>query len=236
MNKPTFLIVSVYDGGSHPPDAPTYAELAKHTSKSLIDYCNSNNYNYLITDEYRKIRAASWAKVDLARLYLQDYDFVWCIDNDVMIMNQNIPLDSIVDQNHDVFFTCYYNDINHLNTGSIIYRNSEWTQNFLKEIWADEEFVAARPNCFFEQSAIIKWYKNHPEEQGRFKFLPVRAINSHYHQGFNGLNINYEKGDLAVHLAGTDNFYRLEAFTEFEKFITSKGKDVQNFNVKIWDK
>lgn len=236
MNNPKFLIISVYDQGSHPANAPTYEEISKITSKSIISYCEANNYSYLITDEFDRSRAASWGKIDLARKHLQDFDYLWTFDSDLMIMNQNIKLESIIDHDHDVFFTCYYHDINHLNTGSIIYRNTPWTQNFLKEIWEDQEFVAARPNCFFEQSGIVKWYKNHPEEQNHFKFLPVRSINAHYHLGMENLNINYEKGDLAVHLAGTDNFYRIEAFKEFEKFITTKGKDVQKFDIKIWDK
>lgn len=236
MNKPTFLIISPFDNNSHPQNAPTYAEISKITSKSVIDYSNSHGYYYAICDEDLSGRAISWDKVFLTRKYLQEYSYVWCIDSDVQIINHNRKLEDIVDKNHDVFITCYYSDINHLNTGSIIYRNSEWTHNFLKEIWEDAEFIEPRPNCFFEQSAIMKWYKNHPDEQHHFKMLKVRDCNSHYHGGMTHMDVNYQKGDLCVHLCGTDNYYRMETFKEFEKYITLKDKDVQNFNVKLWDR
>jgi hypothetical protein len=221
LNKSTFLIISVFDQGAHPPGAPTYEEISKITSKSIISYCEANDYNYLITDEFNKSRAASWGKIDLAIKHLQDFSYIWTFDSDLMIMNQNIKLESIVDQDHDVFFTCYKNDIKHLNTGSIIYRNTPWTQKFLREIWNDPEFAEPRPNCFFEQSAIIKYYNNNPNESSHFKFLPTRSINSHYHPLMKDRewNVNYEHGDLVVHLAGLNNGYRYKEFPNFEKWI-----------------
>lgn len=238
MNKQNFLIISVNDGGSH--NGPPYSEIAKITSKSIINYCSVNNYYYAIQDEgLDKSRSASWNKVYLSRQYSKDqYDYIWCVDADVMLMNHNIELESIVDPNFDVFITCYDNNIEYLNTGSIIYKNSEWTRKFLDDIWNDDEFVQPRPGCYFEQSAIIKYYKNNPQDQHRFKFLPVRTINSHYHGLFDPRrDVNFQHGDLVVHLPGTDNQYRMEVFPQFEKYIIKKGEQIDpNFSVPIWMK
>jgi len=234
MNKQNFLIISVNDDGSH--NGPTFSDIGSiYTAKTIMEYSTVNKYYYAIQSEgLDKSRPTSWSKPFLARKYLEDgYDWIWCIDADVMIMNYEIKLESIVDDNYDVLITCYNNDINHLNTGSIIYKNSEWTKKFLDEIYDSSKYEIAGPNIFFEQSAIIKYYKNNPDEQKHFKMIPTRSINAHYHGGMGHLNVNFEPGDLAVHLAGTDNTYRKEAFEEFVKW---KKDQTQPFNVKIWDR
>lgn len=240
MSNPTFLIISVNDSGSH--NGPTYSEIARITSKSIIEYSQVHGYYYAIHDTDLDIsRPASWSKPYLTRKYLEDgYNFILNWDSDVMVINQNIKLENFVDHEHDVFITCYQNNIDHLNTGAIIYRNSPFTRDLLGEIYDSSKYPIAGPNVFYEQSALISYYKNHPEKQSRFKMIPVRSINSHFHAGFNDpkWNVNYVHGeDLCVHAAGTDNNFRYETFKELGNWIIKPGEPIkEGFNVPFWNR
>ncbi len=227
-----FLIISCFDEGEN--TGFSYKELSDITSKSVIEYCDLHGYSYLIENkDLDPARHSSWSKVSLSRKYLANYDWVWCTDIDIMIMNQTIRLENIVDDNYDVLITCYDNNIDLLNTGSIIYKNTPWTHEFLKEIYDDTKYPIGGPYVFFEQSAIINFYKNNPSEQKHFKMIHPRVINSHYHAGFINRGFNYSHGDFVVHTAGTDNSYRIEAFKSFEKYII---RPDPTFNVEIWNR
>lgn len=241
--NPKILIGTIYDNESY--KGPSYSQIAKITSKSLIEYCNLYGYDYRIDSEkIDKARPISWSKVCMAQQELENtqsfgffdwqpkYDWVWITDIDLYIVNHQIKLEDILDENYDVLMTCYSNDINHLNTGSIIYKNTEWTRNLLKEIYDSSKYPIEGQWVFFEQTALMNYYKSHPEEQKHFKMIDTRTINSHYQKGMDFLNVNYKEKDFVVHLAGTNNEYRLNTLTEFEKYRLNPEN---GFNIKIWE-
>lgn len=231
MNK--FLIIQCFDDGAH--QGTPFKELSEITSKSLIEYCNLHKYYYAIqSDGLDKTRHSSWSKVFLTRKYLADYDWVWCLDVDTMIMNQNIKLEDIVDENYDVIMTCYQGNIDGLNTGSIIYKNTPWTHELLKEIYDDSKYPIGGPNVFFEQSAIIQYYKNNPDQQHHFKIEHVRKFNSHFHLGMRSLGYNFEYGDFVLHTPGSSNDYRVPAFKKLQDWIIKPGQPIrEEFNVEM---
>lgn len=227
-----FLITSINSTGFH--KGPTFKELANITAPSIIDYCSLHNYDYKIFQENPlSDKEISWVKLFSAKENIQNYDWVWCIDCDLMIMNHTIKLEHIVDNNYDVMMTTSLDgNIDYLNTGSILYKNSKWTQKFLEDIYNDGEFDN---KGYWEQSAIIKYWKNHPEERSHFKFVNKRLINSHYHYWWTKTDENYQHGDFAVHLCGMDNDFRYETLKNLQPYIIKPIKNIQQI-VKIWDR
>lgn len=202
-----FCIISVFDDNIH--EGATFRQLSEITSKSIIDYCNLHGYDYKIEcNDLDRSRHISWSKMYLAIKYLKDYDYVWCVDSDVMIMNHTIRLENIVDPNFNIMVALQKDILDSLSTGSIIYKNTPWTNDFLKEVYQDTEFSHI---SFFEQSSMIKQIRKNPSLINKeIKFVHHRLFNAYYHEWYEEENFRF--GDFALHCAGTSNQYRLKLF------------------------
>lgn len=210
-----FLIISVFDDGCH--HGPSFREISKISSRSIIDYCNTHGYDYKIeSQDLDKDRHISWSKLYLARKYLKDYDWVWCIDSDAMIMNHTIRLENVVDNNYDIIVALRENRVDSINTGSILYRNTDWNRDFMGEMYKQEEF---KHSMFLEQSALQKLFLLDSENLAKkhIKLVNHRLFNSYYHGWYP--NENFRPEDFVIHLAGTSNDYRLKMFEFLRNYI-----------------
>lgn len=225
-----FLIIQICDNNCH--NGPPISEIAKISKKSTQEYCDFHGYDYLFLENNPDItRHISWGRSFLVKEYLKNYDWIWCIDCDLMIMNHSIKLEHIVDNKYDIMVCSNKNnEINHLNTGSILWKNGEFSHNLLEEMYKDGEFAN---KGFWEQSTLIKIIQDNPKLLNNVKIVSKRLINSFYHYWFG--DENYQHGDFVVHLAGTDNDYRHETIKNLEPYIIKPIKNIQE-KVRIWDR
>ena len=94
-----------------------------------------------------------------------------------MIMNHSISLDMIVDNKYSVVVGAGNNkQVDHINTGSILWKNSDFSQSLLDRMFADDEFVN---KGFWEQSALIKLIKNDSSLLDHVKIVDLRMFNAH---------------------------------------------------------
>ncbi|KAK9461517.1 galactosyl transferase GMA12/MNN10 family-domain-containing protein [Lipomyces oligophaga] len=88
-------------------------------------------------------------------------------------------------------------DHNGVNAGSILFRRSEWTFQFLN-FWQDSQFLSMNFSRM-EQDALNYIFMNYPRMQDHFAFVPLRTINA-ISVGQSGMG--WLSGDLVVHFAG----------------------------------
>jgi GR25 family glycosyltransferase involved in LPS biosynthesis len=128
-------------------------KFAEYTTKRMLDYANKHGYHLLL---YRRnlLKAGDgklnphWNKIKAVQKALdKGYDTVAWVDDDIFIMDLNMPIEHLMPEDKDITFS---RDVSYLdyptevanlvNTGLFILRNSEISRQFVSDWW-DRRFL-----------------------------------------------------------------------------------------------
>ena len=129
--------------------------------------------------------------------YLPKYDYIVWIDSDILIMNSNITLESLIQKypKHDIICG---NDNKMMNTGFLFVKNTKFSKNFLKDVYFNEYDPTEDPNNRYqnwEQGSFINLYdKNHLKCKQKIFVTEPTEMNSYWY--------NYYTGHFVLHFAG----------------------------------
>jgi hypothetical protein len=183
--------------------------------------CSIINANHLLDHS----RPAAWSKLKAVDHYLHQYDYIFYIDMDVVIMDFDIPLTAFIDlaPNHDFIMT---EDWNGINSGNWIVRNSPFSHWFLQTAWNQTQLIPKKSadgiaHPFeYEQRAFhfllnteiwrkrrLPTYRGDSKELlSHFYLLPQCAMNSYVlgvvNRVGNREKSHFVEGDFLVHFAG----------------------------------
>lgn len=192
-----------------------WQEIIDIVSPNLEIYCNRHGYDMFLTKYERGLK-----DFDKIRWLLDamkwDYDFIWQLDADAVITNHKIRIEEFIDSKHDLFIC---KDINSVNCGSFIIRNTEWSE-WLLAWMLDLEGVAGN-HC--EQDALNEYLQSFPNQvERRVKFLEHPAINSYqcnlYKEYDNVVapKENWVENDFVLHLPGIGMEQRVKILNEIK--------------------
>ncbi len=170
-------------------------------------YCAKHNYNYFeSTQTLDPTRPIPWSKIVMIYQHLPKNDWIYWSDADSLIMNTEIKLESIIDENYDVIIVKDF--FGNINSGSFLIKNSEWSKNYLNQIYNCEQFIN---HVFWENAAIIYLYQTSEDVRKHTKIVDSRVMNSFVN--------NYENGDFVIHFAGiaTNRELLMEAYLKIVK-------------------
>lgn len=165
----------------------------------LVEENDDNNFD---------VEDVRWNKVKILLNLLNDpaesdVDYWIWLDSDLVFVNFTFNISNLIKQyeNFEIILSREINPANGVaNTGSIIVKNSEWSQKFFQSWWYDFDHVSAMDQHSFEE--LHSKFANIPPVN-RILLLPETAINSE----FPGLWKH--RDDLPIlHLAGESNFIR----------------------------
>jgi hypothetical protein len=185
---------------------PKYRELAGFTNLNKWKYCAKNGYTPLFR-ECENIRNY-WMQYKLVQQELADFDWIWKSDTDLAITNMDIKLESILDRSEDFLIGT---DFNGINCGSLFFRNTEWTCDFLCRWLSAEERFAGWTNP--DQTALAHMIPL--EDRSKWAVLPQRACNSYLYQNYperGDHSGQYQDGDFCLHLPALSIPKRLQIF------------------------
>lgn len=135
-------------------------------------------------------RAPTFGKIKLvlaACVSRPDWWLLWS-DADALIINQTVPLPTIID---DAYHMAATEDWLMMNAGVLLFRCSPFTIDFLTRVYADVSFNTARA---LDQSALQHYLDAEPEAAAAMRWLPKHAMNVYTEE--------YQPGDFLVHMAG----------------------------------
>jgi hypothetical protein len=186
---------------------PAWQELADIVLPKVSGYCKKYGYDIKVILNSEIIVNWSYYKMSWLAFLIYDYDFIWVLDVDTLITNPEIPFTDFTDNEHDIFIC---KDINGINAGSWIIRNTEASRNFVSTI----------VNNFTEPHEQI--LMNKYLHMVKVKYLPHPSINSYDYRLYNhfGLAVpahdqgQWQPGDLLLHLPGLSLEKRIEVFKE----------------------
>ena len=139
-----------------------------------------------------------------------DLDWVWWLDNDAVITNDEIKLESIADPDYHVIIAT---DIASLNSGSFMVRNSQQGRGWLEFILA-KGLEHYKDNRWPEQQPMIDFYAKF---QDIIKIVPQRTMNSYEYKiyGVDPMDLldtsgQWQQGDFVLHMPAIPNKMRLD--------------------------
>lgn len=140
-----------------------FRELMKLGDNTRIEYCKKNGYDYIDDDSVLdKDRHPAWSKILLAKKYLKSYDYLWVVDADTMIFNQDIKLeDYICEHMFDKKIMACRDVSGKINTGSVFFKNTYYTMKILDLIYEQTQYIDDKT---WEQEAFNYLYENDSEK------------------------------------------------------------------------
>jgi len=210
-------------------------------------YCNRHNYTYIIdTAEWDKSRSPRWIKYPALYRAMQNHPeidwFMW-LDADILIMNHDITLDSFVNTDKDFVSETFIlpktykiEDIQgeviltwckgqvvpwpSIHAGCMLFRNCEWAQSFIHELYADHKFW--RPDLSglteSDELAITIYLMHYPGYKEHTKFVPLGSFLTTNERKYfpEGVRI-YKDGDFMVHIAAYPVHTRVKILEEYKQ-------------------
>ncbi len=135
-------------------------------------------------------RAPTFGKIKLALSACVGRPGYWMLwsDADALIVNQTLPLTSVIDNRFDLMLS---EDWLMVNAGVLLIKCTPWTERFLRNVYNAREFDKARA---LDQSAFQHFIDNLPDRTDRIGYAPKHRINVYIEE--------YRPGDFLLHMAG----------------------------------
>lgn len=176
--------------------------------KNKLEYAEYHNYDIInVESGFNKDRHPAWSKINFIKEYLPEYDYVFWIDADTLIMDFSVKLESFIDgcEDYDFIFTreewwghLNSDDFVKFNSGVFFTKNTDFSRKILDDVLLEKYDKPNECGYFWEQSAFWNLYNENKFES--FKFYPSKAFNSVYYE----LELGYDDGDFICHFACDD--------------------------------
>jgi hypothetical protein len=199
----TFCVGADYTRAMEPGLASKRAYAAKH---GYTFHCGG-------TDVWDRSRPAPWSKLNFIQKYINDYDYLFWSDADVIIMNQELRIEDhilpLLPKDKDMLWCT---DVcGNINNGNMLLRgHSTWLADFLKRAYAQTDLVN---HIWWDNAGMLRLFHENTTDREKIE-------TTHEHWKFNSYLLKdmqasgarlYEPGDFLVHFAGVYdpwNIYR----------------------------
>jgi len=178
-------------------------------------YCKKHGYTFFSHSSPLDNRPAAWSKLKiiLSIFEKQTFDWVLWTDSDSVILNEDIKIESLIDDSVDLVIT---KDCFTYNSGVFLIKNTENSKKFLLECLRKDQHLT---HPWKEQAAIVEILES-DNPIVKAKTIPQRALNSYLPQEdrtgwFTSINDKtyywnqsadksgeYKDGDFIIHYAG----------------------------------
>lgn len=216
-----------------------FAMLNSHTwDKNKKLYANKFNYETFLRSDW----TSNYDRVHQLKDILikrPDISWIWYTDSDVIITNFNVSIENKVSDTHHILVST---DVNGINCGSMLLRNSPQTVSFLDDLldlesaaqdhWDKEQWAFSRL-CGFPPTSDPSWPSGDQlivseKYQDVVQIVPQRYFNSYDYSLYPWISDtrdkllqdgNWVKGDWVLHWPGISTERRLNLFLTIQQHI-----------------
>lgn len=184
--------------------------MADVTIPVLRSYCQKHDYDLIVHRGGfgNRDRQFGFQKTELVATLLPRTDVMFIVDVDTLITNPDTKLEEFLVNDRGLFIA---KDVNGLNAGSYLVRNTSLSQVFLRSVLGLEGV----PKMLGEQDAM-RWIFDSGSFSNLVHYLPHPSINSYLYQEYGIVKTHeegqWERGDFLLHLPGISNERRIEIF------------------------
>jgi len=160
------------------------------------EYANKHGYSYIkkiVYNEDYKDWHPTWIKIDVIKTYLPIFDYVVWIDADAVFVNQDLTIESLIEENIDLILPKLEIDKTTRNvwtnttTGFMIWKNSVWSMDILNKLWFEPNNF--KFDFFHEQSRLDELLKSNFEVFGGDNILNKDALDLEHPIKLNNIKI-----------------------------------------------
>mmetsp|Transcript_19052 Transcript_19052/g.53333 ORF Transcript_19052/g.53333 Transcript_19052/m.53333 type:complete len:335 (+) Transcript_19052:197-1201(+) len=245
-DAPLFDLVTL---AQRPPAYQMKRNMYAEGAQTHIVYAELHGYDYHVSTKVwpGPDRPSAWHKVDAIRhavLEMLMYKlpalepkrggWIWWADSDVFVKNMSIRLEDIVAEygSNPQTQIIIARDCLTINSGSILYRASEWTLSFLGRVASlrgSNLFDPAKYYSTWEQGAINYLHETDPDVQKHTNIIPGRVFNSYAAHRVSPCSVIYQPGDFVIHYSGafgrteyhTNGTVYKKPYAKFFRFVSS---------------
>lgn len=112
-------------------------ELMQRVIRNRVRYCKKHGYIPIVatSDTIDSSRPAAWSKFLVIQQHLPNYDYLFYLDMDAVIMNMATPLEAFIEAAGACSDLVLTEDWNGPNTGAFLVKNSQWSMWFMSHAW-----------------------------------------------------------------------------------------------------
>lgn len=188
-----------------------YKSLYEISGRIKQAYCFKHGYDCLVYNTENLIptsRQKNWGRVQGILHHIHDYDWLFYLDTDILIMNHEIKVEDYIDDQYDLIVGPLPHE-GHLMSSGMLIRNCRWSVEFFLDLYAQVQFIdqpyysegksfatgnPCKGGYYFEQSALHFLYDTEEKYRKRIKVVPRKYFNSETE--------TYQKGDFLIHFPG----------------------------------
>jgi hypothetical protein len=181
-------------------------------------YCQTHGYTFLEggEDVWDRKKPIPWSKINFILKYLDEYDYLFWSDGDVIITNPETKLEDmmlpLIPADKDMVWC--RDACGNLNNGNVLFRGrSAWVRDFLQRCYAQEQLTH---HIWWDNAAFCYLYETVAADREHIVTVEDPALfNAYLFDNQNSAETNtvrlYKPGDFLVHFAGVYdpwNIYR----------------------------
>jgi len=210
--KPRIAIITMVIGAD-------YAKAMEPGLQTKREYAQKHGYDFHVggKEVWDRSRPIPWSKLRFILNYIDQYDYLFWSDADVIITNQDLPLTThvlpLLPPNKDLLWT--RDVVGNLNSGNMLLRGkSEWLKDFIHRTYQEIQFIH---HIWWENKAMIHTAEQNPQDAAKIETITNHALFNAYLFGPKNLATDptvrlFQPGDFLLHFAGVSdqwNIYRM---------------------------
>ena len=227
-NNIKLKIITSYDAN--------FKKIGDITFKSISQYSKKFNLRFENLKMPSTGRPLSWNKIKLLQEEIKkgENEFIMWIDADAFFHKDAKNILHELDSNHEIFLVNHYCSvhkgskfkntiltINRINCGMMIFKVSQFNLDFLEKVWNEDKYIN---HVWWEQAAIMdiiglkaEITNNLNDNIGDdFYLKKIRFLSKEWNSIPSNNEISNESVNPSIiHLAGINNFERIEILNEF---------------------
>jgi len=193
-----------------------YTKSLQDCLKSKKEYAKKHGYQYIEGGEqfWDRKKPIAWSKIPFLLNVCANQPegaLIWQSDADVLITNSDKTIENVIvpllPADKDMLLT--FDACGHINSGNILFRNTEWVRDFWKRVGEQTQFTY---HIWWENAAMIALYQNNPLDNSKIEVTKEHKAFNAYLRGLQGEPL-WEQGDFLVHFAGVYNPKEMQELT-----------------------
>lgn len=129
-----------------------YRGLLSRSAISFEKYARRWDWDLILsTEDLAERRPFPWGKIPLLRALMDDYEWLPWVDANVVMVDIEADITREIREDKDLYLVEHHGTEYHANTGVMLLRSSDWSREFLDEVWALGEIY--RDHRWWENAA-----------------------------------------------------------------------------------
>ncbi len=204
-------------------------------------YCAQHGYTFLEggEDVWDRKKPIPWSKIKFILKYLNDYDYLFWTDGDVIITNPEKRLEDLIlpllTDGKDMVWC--RDACGNLNNGNVLFRGrSAWVRDFLERCYAQEQLTH---HIWWDNAAFCYLYETVAGDRDRIVTVEDPALfNAYLFDRENSAESKtvrlYKPGDFIVHFAGVYDPWNIHRCMIYIRRCAAAGKRPNAALLTLW--